>query len=543
MFGNCFFVLLLLISPCFQLLGQEQKEDKTIVLQGTVLDTQTKETLSYAAIQLSSENKVIYGAITDTNGQFKLHNLPIGNYTLVISYLGYDRWEQSLSLYKNTLLHFPLSSSATALNEVVVTASESKGMTTASTIDRTAMKHLQPTSFTDLLELLPGGKAKDPIMGSPNLIHMRNASSTSEVIASLGVSFRIDGNMINTDGNLQAVPGVNNEKEFVSKGLDMRTLSTDNIESVTIIRGIPSVEYGGLTDGLVDIKLKNKQTPWEGRFKADQVGKLFAIGKGIGLSEKAVLNVDLSYLDSKIDPRNALENYKRITASARFHKTNKMRKEYLLNWGMNVSYTGSLDDRKEDPEIMMREDKYSSSYDNILAGGNLELLFPQKHIMHSLKLHGSMNQSFDRIEQTKAIYLDRPTAIPNTTETGESDGTYLPYQYIARMKVDGKPLHTHLKLSGKLGFETWTIGHVVIAGTELTYTKNRGEGMVYDVNRPLSYTSNYRPRAYKAIPGKKELGFYLEDALLLPLGQHLVKGNVGIRSSPFFCAGINSYLG
>lgn len=44
-----------------------------------------------------------------------------------------------------------------ALNEVVVTASESKRATSASIVDRTAMKHLQPSSFSDLMELVPGG--------------------------------------------------------------------------------------------------------------------------------------------------------------------------------------------------------------------------------------------------------------------------------------------------------------------------------------------------------------------------------------------------
>ncbi len=49
-----------------------------------------------------------------------------------------------------------------ALNEVVVTASESKRATGASIVDRTAMKHLQPSSFSDLMELVPsGGKSAD----------------------------------------------------------------------------------------------------------------------------------------------------------------------------------------------------------------------------------------------------------------------------------------------------------------------------------------------------------------------------------------------
>ena len=63
--------------------------------------------------------------------------------------------------------------SGIALGEVTVTASESTGITSSSRIGRDAMAHLQPTSFTDLLELLPGGMSKDPDMSSVNSIALR----------------------------------------------------------------------------------------------------------------------------------------------------------------------------------------------------------------------------------------------------------------------------------------------------------------------------------------------------------------------------------
>ena len=44
----------------------------------------------------------------------------------------------------------------------LVTAQESRGLATASKIEKHAMEHLQPSSFTDILELLPGGRAQNP---------------------------------------------------------------------------------------------------------------------------------------------------------------------------------------------------------------------------------------------------------------------------------------------------------------------------------------------------------------------------------------------
>ena len=93
----------------------------------------------------------------------------------------------------------------------------------------------------------------------------------------------------------------------------MRNISTDNIESVEIIRGIPSVEYNDLTSGVVIIKQKQKATPVEARIKADQYGKLFSIGKGVEWKDqRTVLSADAGFLDSYNDPRDRLNNFKRI---------------------------------------------------------------------------------------------------------------------------------------------------------------------------------------------------------------------------------------
>ncbi len=60
------------------------------------------------------------------------------------------------------------------------------------------------------------------------------------------------------------------------------------------------------------------ESPLSARFKADKTSKLFSVGKEFGWMERRyVLNADLNYLESKIDPRNSVKNYTRLTASAR----------------------------------------------------------------------------------------------------------------------------------------------------------------------------------------------------------------------------------
>lgn len=119
------------------------------------------------------------------------------------------------------------------------------------------MQHLQPSSFSDLMEFLPGGLAKTPNLISLNRPLIREISGvpTGYATSSLGIQFMVDDNIINSNSDMQRslnpsqmsyAPSNYNK---ISTGVDMRTISTNDIENVEIIRGIPSAEYGDLITG------------------------------------------------------------------------------------------------------------------------------------------------------------------------------------------------------------------------------------------------------------------------------------------------------
>ena len=67
------------------------------------------------------------------------------------------------------------------------------------------------------------------------------------------------------------------------------------------MRGIPSVEYGDLTSGLVKVKRREGGRDLTARFKADMSSKLFSVGKGFerkgrGDAERTTLNINADYL-------------------------------------------------------------------------------------------------------------------------------------------------------------------------------------------------------------------------------------------------------
>ena len=99
---------------------------QTFVFRGTVLDEQTHKALDYATVQLFVDKQIVYGGITDANGHFELLHIHPGTYRVIVSYLGYDSTEKEVKVIGDISAIFYLKPSVMALNEVVVTASESK---------------------------------------------------------------------------------------------------------------------------------------------------------------------------------------------------------------------------------------------------------------------------------------------------------------------------------------------------------------------------------------------------------------------------------
>ena len=97
----------------------------------------------------------------------------------------------------------------------------------------------------------------------------------------------------------------------------MRTLSTDNIESIEVIRGIPSAEYGDLTSGAVLVKSRAGKSPLMIRFKTNPNIYQASAGKGFSLGKKAGdLNISGDYAYSKNSLTKNHAFYQRASAKA-----------------------------------------------------------------------------------------------------------------------------------------------------------------------------------------------------------------------------------
>lgn len=430
------------------------------------------------------------------------------------------------------------------LENIIVSARESNGLTSSSRIDRAAMQHLQPTSFTDLLELLPGNMSQTPDMASANTISLRETGTLSATgvrtdnpdyaISSLGTMFLIDGAPISTESNMQgipqAVPGSDEYKrDLTNKGVDMRTISTDNIESVEIIRGIPSAEYGNLTSGLVNIKRISRSIPLTARFKADEYSKLFSIAKGFELNENLMLNFDGGYLDSKADPRDNLENYKRINLSTRV-KFNFRSPHIETSWSIGADYTGSFDNAKTDPDLNYNKiDEYRSSYNRCAITSNLLIEFESPKWIRALRMNASASYQVDRLQRRRQVAPQRASVAPTSMEEGIHDGKYLLSEYIADFISDGRPLNLFLKASANGLINSALFSHEYKTGIDWTMTKNLGKGQIYDLSHPLSASWSTRPRDFITVPALHTFSFFAEDKITWTPHGNFAELQAGVR--------------
>ena len=506
-------------------------------LRGNIADAARQQPMAFANVQLFADGQYLAGQQTDGSGRFSFDALNGGKYRLRVSYIGYETTDTMLYIKANTSFNLKMRSSARSIGEVVVTAAERKGLTSTSVIDRTAMQHLQPSSFADLLSLLPGGMTQTPHTNGANVARLREVgiSDANYAVSSLGTKFIVDGAPIGTDANMQAMPegtAADNSRNHTAYGVDMRNLSTDNIESVEIIRGIPSVKYGELTSGLVNIKRRHTASPLEIRLKADEYGQLVSAGKGFNLADNWLLNVDGGLFASKADPRNKFETYNRINFSARMHKLWNLCNGSHLYWDVAADYSGNIDNVKTDPEVQIHlEDKYKSAYHHGAISGSLRLYPKEGGLLHSLAIDYSASISADNIDQTKFVSVDRDTHAPLKEENGEYDGTYLPSTYVTRYQVKGLPFYSNLRIEADMRFKTGAVAHTITAGGEWQYNKNFGDGEVYDYQRPIGGSTARRPRAFKDIPATDIAAAYAQDEATASIGKHKLTAMLGIRAT------------
>ena len=224
---------ILLSSWFFSLSASAQ----THILQGFVLDS-VGLSLSQAHIQTSIKKS----AVTDSAGSF-LIQVPKGKFQITISYTGYKKFSQSLSIARDTIIYFFLQTKNEELNEIIVTA------------DRTLQSDQFETTRMSTNTLSGKEISSIPVLGGEaDLIKTiqllpgvtKGADGTTDLFVRGGAA---DQNLVMLDG----APVYNTGHLF---GF-LSVFNPDMLDKVESINGAFPSEYGGRLSSILDVSSKS----------------------------------------------------------------------------------------------------------------------------------------------------------------------------------------------------------------------------------------------------------------------------------------------
>ena len=95
--------------------------------------------------------------------------------------------------------------------------------------------------------------------------------------AAFGTAIEVDGMRLN-----------NNASMSETQSASTRNISTSNIESIEVIAGIPGVEYGDISNGVVKVNTRRGHTPWIMEASMNPYTRQVALSKGMALTKKPV---------------------------------------------------------------------------------------------------------------------------------------------------------------------------------------------------------------------------------------------------------------
>ncbi len=507
---------------------------QTYSLSGRVTDADG------AAVELAvvSLNKSLW-VVTDKNGNYALTGLKKGNYEYLVSFVGYKDLTGTVEISANTRKNFTLQTLSLELNSITVTA-ERGDLGSKSVINEEAVRHLQPKSVSDLLQLVPGNLAKNPNLNELSQATVREIEPSAG--ASLGTSVIVDGTPLSNDANLQAIASTRygsasgiqtdgmSDQTTAGGGADLRTVSAGVVESMEVISGIPSAEYGNLTSGVVIVKTKAGRTPWEFKSQVDPNSKLAYIGKGFALKSGGSFNVGADWSQSYADPRRKYLGYDRLTAAAGF---SKVWNRASLN--IKGSVYSNVNNRKTDPQLEELEINFTNKNVGLRLSANGSVQ-PKTTLLTSLDYNFST-----QVSRTEDIHVNKVWSPDGAVTDIRESGIHQAYQkirpYNAEYSLHGIPVNVFAQLVAGKYFQLGEKDYNKIRlGVEYTMDANRGKGLSYDIETPPQAASAHtlRPRAYKDIPALNTLSAFVSDRGRLSLGRVVLKSEIGVRASQLF---------
>ncbi len=501
-------------------------------ISGHILSEQTKQPIENATVHLLPED--LY-TITNKKGFFEFSKTTAAKHTILVKMVGYATKLTEISNHKTDTIYLP--ERIVGLQSIIVTATP-KILGSFFTIEKTAIIHTQPTSLADVLQLIPGQLATNPNLGAAQQINLRQIPSTTEAARAnaLGTQIIVDGVPISNNGNLQTDITILNSNvnalppfsSVAGRGNDLRQIPADNIESIEVIRGIPSARYGDLTAGLVIVNSRIGTFAPELRVRVNPNLAQTAFFTGFSnLQKNNTYNLGVDILNARDDVRDNFNKYTRVQTQLAWQKFWDKHKKFTTT--TIASLYKSVDALKQNPEDLRNQNKNTANDQGIKLSTEGKWRANKKWLT-SFNYIASLNyieqQGFYQSLITRDLF-PISNAIIDTTQ----NGVYGKSEYLNRTNVEGKPFNSYVRIEATLVKSIFQFQHKLVIGTEWRYDVNKGSGRQFDVLTPprQNYSVGERPRSFSNIPGLHQLGYYIEDRITKRMGNKTWIIQAGLR--------------
>jgi iron complex outermembrane recepter protein len=161
-----FFLLFILVSISSQYSIAEGVNNNT--LSGKVTDATSGQPLAGATIIIADLHN---GAVTDVNGNYKLTDLPEGNYLVEIKYIGYKSITKNIAIKGDVIQNFSLELSPVEQNEVVVTGQSRATQIRKSPVPLVAIssQYLEQNLSSNIIDAIAKVPGVDAVTTGPNI--------------------------------------------------------------------------------------------------------------------------------------------------------------------------------------------------------------------------------------------------------------------------------------------------------------------------------------------------------------------------------------
>jgi len=466
---------------------------------GRIVSSEDGKPLAGAVVMVDGADN---WAVSDREGEYLLNGVQAGSHRIIVRMLGFVDATVDIDVVSDMQgVNAAMRPDNLKIDEVVVTAkAKSDEMSTAHIIGKKALEHLQMNSVSDVASLLPGASTSNPDLTSNNIIALRDGG-VSAGNASFGTAVEVDGVRISSNASFGEMSGVGT-----------RSVATANVESVEVITGVPSAEYGDIGSGIVKVHTSKGRTPWNIVLSTNPRTKSASLAKGFDLGAgRGAINTSLEYAYATKDLMSPYESYTRRGIT--FAYNNTFRKVWRFSVGMSGNIGGM--DTKSDPDA--NTGRREKNRDNsVRFRTSLEWLLNRSWITNVI-LEGSASYADNKNTLIDPVSTSSQQPAAHTAEQGYFFADMLPANFTRIGYVDSKEIDCNVKLRAAWNRKWNGVRSNLKVGLAWTANGNVGRGEYYDV--PEYAPHGYRPRPYSDYPFMHNLALFVEERLTLPLGR------------------------